>query len=83
MTQFPGFSRSTVLYSSQATEDLVSETNEFWRRTFERADATSEAVTLMLCNNQEQAFSLSADAGKVIQNIRGRYLKDPLMTRYT
>jgi Protein of unknown function (DUF3987) len=39
-------------------------------------DATSEAVTLMLRNNQEQAFSLSADAGKVIQNIEGRYLKD-------
>jgi hypothetical protein len=36
-------------------------------------DATSEAAALRIQQNREQAFSMSSDAGQVIQNIEGRY----------
>jgi uncharacterized protein DUF3987 len=39
-------------------------------------DTTVEAAAVALRNNGEQAFSLSADAGKVILNLEGRYAKE-------
>jgi hypothetical protein len=39
-------------------------------------DTTVEAAGVALRNNREQAFSLSADAGKAVQNLEGRYAKE-------
>jgi hypothetical protein len=39
-------------------------------------DATSEAAALKIQQNREQAFSMSSDAGQVIQNIEGRYSRN-------
>jgi uncharacterized protein DUF3987 len=39
-------------------------------------DETEEHLALMLQQNREQLFSMSVDAGKVIQNLVGRYSKD-------
>jgi hypothetical protein len=39
-------------------------------------DVTQEELGRMLCRNNEQLFSLSADAGKNLQNLEGRYNKD-------
>jgi hypothetical protein len=39
-------------------------------------DETEEHLALALQQNKEQLFSLSADAGKVVQNLVGRYSKD-------
>jgi hypothetical protein len=39
-------------------------------------DVTQEALGELLARNDEQLFSLSADAGKNLQNLEGRYNKD-------
>jgi hypothetical protein len=39
-------------------------------------DVTQEALGVLLARNSEQLFSLSADAGKTLQNLEGRYMKE-------
>jgi hypothetical protein len=39
-------------------------------------DVTQEALGVLLARNSEQLFSLSADAGKTLQNLEGRYIKE-------
>jgi hypothetical protein len=54
---------------------------EYWQEKLEAPrmiveDVTQEALGSLLARNSEQLFSLSADAGKTIQNLEGRYIKE-------
>jgi hypothetical protein len=54
---------------------------EYWREKLQQPriiveDVTQEALGSLLARNAEQLFSLSADAGKTLQNLEGRYIKE-------
>jgi hypothetical protein len=54
---------------------------EYWQEKLDTPrmiveDVTQEALGSLLARNSEQLFSLSADAGKTLQNLEGRYIKE-------
>jgi Protein of unknown function (DUF3987) len=55
---------------------LAEVESELWLPQYIVEDCTVESLAPALAQNNEEIFSMSADAGKVFQNIMGRYSKD-------
>jgi Protein of unknown function (DUF3987) len=72
-----GIDRSTLHQQLKEIEAKLAEVEaELWMPQYIVEDCTVESLAPALAQNNEEIHSLSADAGKVVQNLFGRYNKE-------